>query len=209
MKDREAVNGLTDEQLMERLQQGQTDALDELYRRYAKKLYAFCYHTTRSGSPQDPEDLVHDVFVRVIKAARTFDPKRASFRTWMFRIAHNRCIDVMRRKGRIRMIPIRTRAEQNGTEEEFAAEDAIVAQDESVEGRAIRSSVVEAVRDCIGELKNEDEKQAIVLYYLGGKVYREIGEILGKSTSMARNRVKSAQEQVRRCLERRGVTSVA
>ena len=209
MKDREAVNGLTDEVLMEQLQQGQTDALDELYRRYAKKLYAFCYHTTRSGSPQDPEDLVHDVFVRVIKAARTFNPNRASFRTWMFRIARNRCIDVMRRKGRIRMIPIGTRAEKNGTEEEFAAQDAIVAQDESVEGRAIRSSVAEAVRDCIGELKNEDEKQAIVLYYLGGKVYREIGEILGKSTSMARNRVKSAQEQVRRCLERRGVTSVA
>jgi RNA polymerase sigma-70 factor (ECF subfamily) len=85
---------LTDEQLVEQLQQGQTDALDELYKRYARKLYAFCYNATRSQNPQESEDLVQDVFVRVIKAAHTFNPKKASFRTWMFRIARNRCIDV-------------------------------------------------------------------------------------------------------------------
>ena len=72
----------------------------------------------------------------------------------------------------------------------------------------MRASVMEAVRDCINKLENEDERQAIVLYYLGDKVYKEIGEILGKSTSMARNRVKSAQDKVRRCLERKGIHSI-
>ncbi len=67
------MDRLTDEQLMERLQQGQTDALDKLYGRYANKLYAFCYNTTRSKNPQDAEDLVQDVFIRVIKAAHTFN----------------------------------------------------------------------------------------------------------------------------------------
>jgi RNA polymerase sigma-70 factor (ECF subfamily) len=198
------VDSLSDEQLMARLQQGHTHALDELYKRYAKKLYAFCHHATRS---KNSEDLVQDVFVRVIKAAPTFNPKKASFRTWVFRIARNRCIDAARRRGKIRFVPLGRRTGQNNREE-LVPEDMIVDPNEDVESAVLRAAVIEAVRDCINELDDEDEKQAIVLYYLSGKVYREIGAILGKSTSMARNRVKSAQEQVKRCLERKGITSV-
>jgi RNA polymerase sigma-70 factor (ECF subfamily) len=194
---------------MESVQQGQTDALDELYARYAKKLYVFCYHTTRSQNPQEAEDLVQDVFVRVIKAAHTFDPQRASFRTWMFRIARNRCIDVIRRKGKIRFIPIGRSTEQIDRQEELVPEETIVDQSESVESSVARAFVMEAVRDCINELENKDERQALLLYYLESKVYREIGEILGKSTSMARNWIKSAQGKVKRCLERKGVDSIS
>ena len=71
----------------------------------------------------------------------------------------------------------------------------------------IEASIIEAVRGCIDELENEQEKHAIVLYYIVGKVDREIGEILGKSTSMAKHRVKSAQEKIKRCLERKGINS--
>jgi RNA polymerase sigma-70 factor (ECF subfamily) len=194
---------------MERLQQGQTDALDELYSRYAKRLYAFCRNTIHSRNPQDAEDLVQDIFVRVIRAAHTFNPRRASFGTWVFRIARNRCIDVFRRQQRVQIVPIGQRAEQDGYEEEIAPEDEIADQGEGVESALVRASVVEAVRDCIDGLDNEEERQAILLYYLGGKVYREIGKVLGKSTSMARNRVESAQDKVRRCLEQKGISSVA
>ena len=105
---------LTDEQLMGRLQQGQTGALDELYRRYAKKLYAFCYNFVRAHNPQDAEDLVQDVFVRLIKSAHTFKPEKALFRTWLFRIARNRCLDVIRRKKRVQMAPLESRTGQDG-----------------------------------------------------------------------------------------------
>lgn len=64
---------LTDEQLMEQLKKGERDVIDELYRRYSKKLYAFCYNITHA---KDPEDLVQDVFVRVIKAAHSFNSKK-------------------------------------------------------------------------------------------------------------------------------------
>ncbi len=197
---------LTDEQLMERLQQGQTDALDELYARYAKKLYAFCHYTTRSKNSQDSEDLVQDVFVRVIKSAHTFNPKRASFRTWMFRIARNRCIDVVRRQEKIKFVPVGSRDDY---EADSVSEEAIADQDVDVEGTVLQAAVMEAVRDCIGALENEDERQAFLLYYLGGKVYREIGQMLGKSINTAKSRVESARDKVRHCLERKGIHSVA
>ena len=84
-------------------------------------------------------------------------------------------------------------------------EEDLVDEGEDVARAVSRASAVEAVRECIDGLESDDEKQAIVLYYLGGKVYREIGEILGKSTSMARKRVQAAQVKVKRCLEGKGV----
>ncbi len=201
------MDRLTDEQLMERLQQGQTDALDELYTRYAKKLYAFCHYSTHSKSVQDSQDLAQDVFVRIIKSAHTFNPRRASFRTWMFRIARNRCIDVVRRQKKISFVPIGQGAERDAHKEGFVPEETIVDRGEGVEETVIRAAVIEAVRDCIDKLRNEDERQAILLYYLDGKVYREIGEILGKSINTAKNRIESARDKVKRCLERRGIHS--
>jgi len=186
---------LTDEQLMEQLRSGETDAIDELYQRYARTLYAFCYSITRSEAA---EDLVHDVFMRVITAARRFNPGKASFRTWIFRIAHNRCVDFVRRREKVKFIQ---------DDEENSLEDTIADDRANLEEAVINASVIEAVRECIDELQNDREKHAIVLYYMAEKVYREIGEILGRSTSMAKNRVKSAQDKVKRCLERKGVDS--
>lgn len=194
-----------DEQLMEELKQGNTGALDELYWRYARKLHGFCANMTFSRSSMDPQDLVQEVFLRVVKAAQSFDAKKASFRTWMFRIARNHCIDAMRRNDRIRFIPIGKRSERSDGELNYLEEETVIDSDQNVERLAIRENVVNAVHDCISKLTNEDERQAIIMYYMGCKVYREIGLVLGKSTSMAKTRVMMAQEKVRKCLETKGI----
>ncbi len=191
---------LTDEQLVEQLQKGKTRALDELYKRHAKPLYAFCANMTRS---KDPEDVVHDVFTRVIEHAGTFNPQKASFRTWIYRIARHRCIDLARRDEKVPMIPLEKKIRPND-ERGTTLKDTIADDRENVEQTLTRISEIEAVRECISALKQKEEREAIVLYHLVGKVYREIGATLGKSTSMAKNYVKSAQEKVKYCLERKG-----
>lgn len=193
---------VTDEQLVEQLKKGKTRALDKLYRRYAKSLYAFCANITRS---KDPEDVVHDVFTRVIEAIENFNPEKASFRTWLFRIARNRCIDLARREKNIKFISLEQKTHHNDNEGGTSLKDVIADDRETVERSLARVSEITAVRECINALKHEEERQAIMLYYIVGKVYREIGEILGKSTSMAKNYVKSAQDKVKRCLERKGI----
>ncbi len=201
------ASALTDEQLMVQLQQGHTEALDELYHRYARQLYVFCQHTANSG-PRDAEDLVQDVFVRVIKSARTYDPHKASFRTWLFRIARNRCIDHARRQALIRFLPLGGGAERDDAEESVALQATAVGQGPTTEASTLRGAAIDAVSDCLSGLEDDRERQAIVMYYVGSKVYREIAEVLGESLSMARNRVKAAQEKVRQCLERKGIDSL-
>lgn len=200
------MSATSDEQLLRQLQQGRPGALDVLYSRYSGKLYVFCLHATRS-SRQDAEDLVQDVFVRVIRAAHTFNPEQASFRTWLFCIARNRCIDANRRRSLLRFLPIGQRAPQADRRGDVAPENVAVDPSPSTEQSMISASVIQAVRDCIAELQNVRERQAVLLYYLGDKVYREIAEVLSESLSMARNHVKAGQGKVRRCLERKGIYS--
>lgn len=193
------MNKSSDEDLVGQLQRGQVDALDELYDRYAKKLYVFCYNITRSEAA---EDLVHDVFAQLIRSAHTYNPRKASFRTWLFRVARNRCIDFLRREKRIRFLPIGE--PEDNSRRAVILEQALADPGASVEASVIQTELAQAVRDCIDELDG-NEKQAIVLYYVAGQVYREIGEVLNKSTSMAHKLCKSAQDQVQRCLESKGI----
>ena len=190
----------TDEQLIEQLDRGAPEALDELYRRYARPLHVFCATTM---SARAPEDVVHDVFLWVIRASDQFASARASFRTWLFRIARNRCIDLARREATLEVGSLEegVRMERDGRG--ATLRDAVAGAE--AEPGAAPSLVAQAVRACLEALSNEDERQAIVLYYLGGKVYREVGAILDRSTSMAQKLVRQAREKMRRCLVHRGV----
>jgi RNA polymerase sigma-70 factor (ECF subfamily) len=202
-----AVDGLTDEQLMAQLQGGHTGALDELYRRYAKKLFVFCYHGRRMRRPEDAEDLVHETFARVIKAAHTFDPGKASFRTWLYTIARNQHIDLVRRIARFSIFAIGDQDDERDPAEPVLPSYVLVDPDADVEGAAVNDAVMEALRECVRSLPDREAREALVLYYLAEKVYREIGEMLGASTSTARNRIVAALKDVRACLARKGIVS--
>jgi RNA polymerase sigma factor (sigma-70 family) len=115
-------------------------------------------------------------------------------------------LDFGRREKKVGFAPMEKPKRQNG-DGENASDDVFVDDTVDVEASVIQKTIIGAVRGCIDELENEQEKHAIALYYMAEKVYREIGEILGKSANMARNRVKSAQEKVKRCLERKGIDS--
>ena len=192
---------VTDEKLVERLKKGNTRALDTLYRRYAKPLYAFCANII---GIKDSEDVVHDVFMRVIERIDSFNAQKASFNTWLYRIARNRCIDLVRHEKHLTMISLEKNSGKHDNPGAGSLKDMLADSQENVEQTLVRESEIEAVRDCINALQQEEEREAIVLYYLAGKVYREIGEVLGKSTSMAKNYVTAARDKVKRCLERKG-----
>lgn len=203
------MKGYSDEQLIEILLQGQTTALDELYARYARPLFVFCDHTLGTGDAQAAEDIVQDVFIRVIKAAHTFDPGKASFRTWLYRIARNRCIDTKRRRGRFAFLRLEQRPTADAPDDPLSLDEVLPALDEDIELQMIEADLHQAISECIQALENEEEKQALLLYYLAEKVYREIASILGKSLSTAKNRVLSAQAKVKGCLASKGYPSAA
>ena len=88
---------------MHRVAQGDERALSELYDRYSRPVYATGIRSLRDAHLA--EELVQDAFISVWRGAASFDPRRASFATWLYRVTHNRVIDLARRR-RVRPISV-------------------------------------------------------------------------------------------------------
>ena len=86
----------SDEQLLALFRSGSDDAFGVIHDRYRQRLFAYVRQMLSSGSRQDAEDVMQDVFVRAYGALRA-DGRDINLRAWLYRVAHNRCIDHMRR----------------------------------------------------------------------------------------------------------------
>src|ERR1700754_3281077 len=85
----------SDEQLVAAFRAGSEEAFQVIFDRYRARLFAYTRQML-SGSRQDAEDALQDVFVRAYAALRAND-REVSLRAWLYRVAHNRCIDELRR----------------------------------------------------------------------------------------------------------------
>ncbi|MDW5594432.1 sigma-70 family RNA polymerase sigma factor, partial [Conexibacter stalactiti] len=85
----------SDEQLVKLFRQGNEEAFRAIHDRYRARLFAYTRQML-AGSRQDAEDALQDVFVRAYGALRAND-REVSLRAWLYRVAHNRCIDELRR----------------------------------------------------------------------------------------------------------------
>jgi RNA polymerase sigma-70 factor (ECF subfamily) len=86
-----------DRELVMRAKAGDYDAFEELVRRYQRRVYTLAYNMT--GNKEDAEDMVQEVFVRAYRSLDGFKGD-SSFFTWLYRIAVNRTINFLKKRGR-------------------------------------------------------------------------------------------------------------
>ena len=86
----------SDEQLLALFRAGNEDAFGAIHDRYRQRLFAYVRQMLSAGPRQDAEDVMQDVFVRAYGALRA-DDREVNLRAWLYRVAHNRCIDHLRR----------------------------------------------------------------------------------------------------------------
>jgi RNA polymerase sigma factor (sigma-70 family) len=86
----------SDEQLVALFRAGSDDAFGVLHDRYRQRLFAYVRQMLSGHSRQDAEDVLQDVFVRAFGSLRS-DRRAINVRAWLYRVAHNRCIDHLRR----------------------------------------------------------------------------------------------------------------
>jgi RNA polymerase sigma factor (sigma-70 family) len=86
----------SDEQLVALFRAGNDDAFGVIHDRYRQRLFAYVRQMLSGASRQDAEDVLQDVYVRAFGALRA-DRRDVNLRAWLYRVAHNRCIDYLRR----------------------------------------------------------------------------------------------------------------
>ncbi|WP_233713596.1 RNA polymerase sigma factor [Lederbergia citri] len=75
---------------------GSQEAANELISKYYREMYAFVYKQTIDSDLS--LDLTQEIFISILKSIGQFDDKKASFRTWLYKIASNRLVDYFRSK---------------------------------------------------------------------------------------------------------------
>ncbi len=174
------LEGVADEVLILRVARGEGRALSELYDRYGGLVYGAGLRYLRDRTLA--EDLVQDVFFSVWRNAASFDPSRASFATWVYRITRNRATDLARRR-RVRMrIVAPTTVEEvfplgegDGTEEILRAFDVV---------------------GVLSEL-SPVHREVLVLAYFGGLSQREISHRTGTPLGTVKSRTTAALRAAR------------
>lgn len=168
---------------------GDERALRALYERYGRMIYSVSYRVTTDAHLA--EECTQDVFVRVWRRARDYEPSRASVSTWLFAIARNRAIELWRSRAR-RLAHLETRtAEDLGTEARIVDESApdpsefIAAADEAVR-----------VAKALAELPPE-QLETLQLAYFEGLSHAEIAERLQLPLGTVKGRVRLALDRLR------------
>ncbi|MDX1554408.1 MAG: sigma-70 family RNA polymerase sigma factor [Xanthomonadales bacterium] len=91
------MQAVSDEQLIQWVANGDASCLGTLFERHHRGVYQFCLQMTRN--PGHAEDIVQEVFIKVLKAAKKFRGE-GTFKGWMYNIARNATYDYMRQNKR-------------------------------------------------------------------------------------------------------------
>jgi RNA polymerase sigma-70 factor (ECF subfamily) len=177
--------------LVTRARTGDTDAFRVLVERHSRALFRLAYRMT--GNQQDAEDVVQDSFLRAYKQLARFD-ERASFGTWLYRIAVNCSLDLVRS---------RKRRNELMTPEDSEMDDPIVAlpsHDPTPDRVAMSGEVRDRVAEAMTEL-SASERTAFVLRHFEGMCIEDVSRVLGCQPGAAKHSVFRAVQKLRRALE--------
>jgi RNA polymerase sigma factor (sigma-70 family) len=89
-----------DHALMSAFARGDARAFDRLYERHQAALYRFVRRLLGHACAAQTDEVFQDTWLRVIQSRERWAPQGASFRTWLFTLAHHRAIDCLRKSGR-------------------------------------------------------------------------------------------------------------
>ena len=90
----------TDDALMAAYAAGDARAFEQIYARHHSALYRFVRRLLGGAFGPQVDEVFQDTWLRVVRSRDSWAPQGATFRTWLFTLAHHRAIDVLRRSGR-------------------------------------------------------------------------------------------------------------
>src|SRR5262249_47501350 len=156
-----------------------------LVRRHQSPLYNFCLRML--GQPDDAADVAQETFVQLYSHLGRLD-EREPLAPWLFRVARNRCIDVIRRRRTVPLVMLDDDAAELGID----PEDVEPLPDELVE----RADLQRVLADAIAQLP-PTYAEVVALRYAGERSFAEIGLILDCDEGAARVRFHRAKALLR------------
>ena len=173
---------------LQRARGGDADGYRVLVEHYSRPVFRLAFRIT--GNEADAEDVVQDTFLRAYRGLAKFD-ERAKFSTWLYRIATNASLDLLRKRKR-----------HDDKAEPVSAEapdpiEVLPSVNPSPDRLMLSNEVREKVEAAMMRLSPK-EKAAFVLRHFEGMSIEEIGRALDMGSSAAKNNIFRAVQKLRR-----------
>jgi RNA polymerase sigma-70 factor (ECF subfamily) len=190
--DREPTS---DQAIMARVNARDPGALDEVYQRYARAVHSLAYRVVRDNAIA--EDVTQEVFLKLWRQPESYNAERGALGSWLLSVAHNRAIDVLRRR-KVR--------EEHPLPEEREAGDMIADGAIDPSEAAGLKEAADAVRRALAKIP-KNQREAIEMAFFQGKTHAEISEELGEPLGTAKTRIRLGMRKLRGILEEEGVVT--
>ena len=151
--------------------QADRSRFEVLYRRYLDRVYGYAFY--QLGDHHDAEDATERTFLAALRALPSFVDEGATFRAWLFRIAHNTIANARRSRTRRR-----TERLPDGVLERPAP-------NADPAGLVLEAEESRRVRQAVAQLPDE-RRQVVLLRFVDGLSSREIGQVMDRSEGAAR-----------------------
>lgn len=165
---------MTDEQLIEQVKNGKTEAFGQVLKRYEQKLFWFARRWV--GSDFDAKEIVADSMMAVYKSIKNIDTKR-SFSSYVYKIVKNFSISFLRKKSKLKEVEL--------NEETLSVQDDVW---EKLFSKDRREKIINA----INKLKPK-QKQVIVMFYFEERAYEDIAKALEIPVNTIRTLLRRAK----------------
>jgi len=183
--------------LMSAFAGGHAQAFDWLYQRHHAALYRFVRRLLGRDGATQADEVFQDTWLRVIHAKARYEPQGASFRTWLFTLAHHRAVDVLRRSGREVALP------DDDAGEPFVPDAAPWTlwprPEEAIDELVFWRRAGARLLDCLEQLPMA-QKTAFLLHHEDGVSLDELARALDIGFETAKSRLRYALAKLRTCM---------
>jgi RNA polymerase sigma-70 factor (ECF subfamily) len=170
--------------------------IEKIYDRYFDEI--FNYILKRVLNVALAEDLAGVVFMKVVDKIDTYDPDKASVRTWIYSITNNELIDYYRRK-RIK--------KPYDDLKPFLKDEDVLKEIQKKQDKLQKNKLYKDILAILDKKLSMEERDIIIMHYIEGMKYKEISEIKDLNENTLRSKAHRALKKVKNLidLEKRGL----
>lgn len=184
---------MNEETLIQQAQKGDVVAFNRLVVQYQELVFNVAYRIM--GDPAAAEDVAQETFITAYQSLRTF--RGGSFKSWLIRVATNRCYDELRRH---------KRRPQSSLDEMMDENESLAflrSPQDTPETHRQRVELAQTIERCLKDLP-DDQRIVTVLSDVEGYDYQEIASITRVSLGTVKSRISRARAKLRDCLQSLG-----
>ncbi len=196
----------TDDALIAAYAAGDAGAFERLYRRHQAGLYRYVRRLLGRSHAGQVDEAFQDTWLRVVRERDRWQPQGASFRTWLYTLAHHRCIDLLRRGGREVSLDAHAHDDEDAGAPWEPAGDVAWQHWPAPADAAPRSEDVafwrragERLLGCLDQLPLA-QRSAFLLHHDDGLALDEVARALEVGFETAKTRLRYAMSKLRTCM---------